>query len=281
MAEAPRCSMNRTRRTAAFDDVGRTPTPRAWPGSARGWRSATACARARRCRIRVWARCEPSKTQAPGVARRRRRPGRAAEAVLPARAGVRPRPGRPAPTARDAGAAGPADRADHRRHARVGATGARDVRRELGVSVELRADARRLRRLLPSRERRIAINTAVAVNQQAAALVHELAHALVRLDHHTTTPSSTTPPRSSSPNRSRNRLRVPGPGHRRQLDPLRMKVKLAWLLRESACDAFSLALRRARRRVARVNVRGGRRPVRSFRVLCLKLVLGASRRDRR
>src|SRR5829696_5980932 len=33
------------------------------------------------------------------------------------------------------------------------------------------------------RERRIALNPAVAVNQQAAALVHELAHALVRLDH--------------------------------------------------------------------------------------------------
>jgi len=31
--------------------------------------------------------------------------------------------------------------------------------------------------------RRITISTAVAVNQQAAALVHELAHALVRLDH--------------------------------------------------------------------------------------------------
>ena len=50
--------------------------------------------------------------------------------------------------------------------------------------VELRADARRLRRLLRPAERRIAINPAVAVNQQAAALVHELAHALVRLDHH-------------------------------------------------------------------------------------------------
>ena len=32
-------------------------------------------------------------------------------------------------------------------------------------------------------QRRIAINTAVAINQQAAALAHELAHALVRLDH--------------------------------------------------------------------------------------------------
>ena len=34
------------------------------------------------------------------------------------------------------------------------------------------------------RERQIAINTGVSVNQQAAAFVHELAHALVHLDHH-------------------------------------------------------------------------------------------------
>jgi antirestriction protein ArdC len=33
-------------------------------------------------------------------------------------------------------------------------------------------------------ERRIAINAAVSVNQQTAALAHELAHALVRRDHH-------------------------------------------------------------------------------------------------
>jgi antirestriction protein ArdC len=33
-------------------------------------------------------------------------------------------------------------------------------------------------------ERRIALNPAIAINQQAAALAHELAHALVRLDHH-------------------------------------------------------------------------------------------------
>jgi hypothetical protein len=33
-------------------------------------------------------------------------------------------------------------------------------------------------------ERRIALNQAITVNQQAAALAHELAHAIVRLDHH-------------------------------------------------------------------------------------------------
>lgn len=33
-------------------------------------------------------------------------------------------------------------------------------------------------------KRRIALNPAIAVNQQAAALAHELAHGLVRLDHH-------------------------------------------------------------------------------------------------
>src|SRR5262249_44267803 len=37
--------------------------------------------------------------------------------------------------------------------------------------------------------RRITINPAIAVNQQAAALIHELAHALVRHDHQPTDPA--------------------------------------------------------------------------------------------
>ena len=39
-------------------------------------------------RIRVWARCEPVQEAPAGLAGRRRGPGRAAEAVLPARARV-------------------------------------------------------------------------------------------------------------------------------------------------------------------------------------------------
>src|SRR3954447_21167302 len=41
------------------------------------------------------------------------------------------------------------------------------------------------------RERRIAINPARSINQQAAALVHELAHALVRLDRQAEDPALT------------------------------------------------------------------------------------------
>ena len=55
--------------------------------------------------------------------------------------------------------------------------------RRLGVTVEREPMRTGSDGFYDHRERRIAINPAIAVNQQAAALAHELAHALVRLDH--------------------------------------------------------------------------------------------------
>jgi hypothetical protein len=54
---------------------------------------------------------------------------------------------------------------------------------DLGVTVVLEPLDNGCDGVYTPRTRRIAINNRVAVNQQVAALVHELAHALVRLDH--------------------------------------------------------------------------------------------------
>jgi hypothetical protein len=61
-------------------------------------------------------------------------------------------------------------------------TGARAARRRARRHGGIRAPGGRPRRLLPPDRAADPISTAVAINQQAAALAHELAHVLVRLE---------------------------------------------------------------------------------------------------
>jgi hypothetical protein len=61
----------------------------------------------------------------------------------------------------------------------------------LGVTVELEPMRDGCDGYYDPRTKRIALNPAISVNQQAAALVHELAHALVGLDHHDDYPALT------------------------------------------------------------------------------------------
>src|SRR4051812_615653 len=61
----------------------------------------------------------------------------------------------------------------------------------LGVTVEHESMRDDCDGYFDSRARRIAINPTRSINQQATALVHELAHALVRLDRHADDPALT------------------------------------------------------------------------------------------
>src|SRR4051794_35298986 len=62
---------------------------------------------------------------------------------------------------------------------------------ELAVRVEVEAMHKGCGGYYQPRSRRIALSAAVSVNQRAAALVHELAHALVELDRHPEDPELT------------------------------------------------------------------------------------------
>ena len=166
-------------------------------------------------------------------------------------AGLRPRPGRPAPAARRR------RRRWIRRSRRSPAT--RSPGRSpsssafadgLGVTVEHGADARRLRRLLPTRASGGSRSTPrIAVNQQAAALVHELAHALVRLDHHDGRPGAGLRHRGARGRVGRvHRLRVPRPRHRRQLGPVPRRLERA-RPREDAFERIAGLVDRLARRL--------------------------------
>jgi antirestriction protein ArdC len=136
-----------------------------------------------RCRIRVWARCEPSKKrleawrEAGADPAQRPRPFYRLEAVFD-RVQVDPLPLPVAPAPLDPPIAPIAGDTLAWALPELEA-----FARGLGVSVEREPMRAGCDGSYDHGARRIAINPAIAVNQQAAALAHELAHALVRLDH--------------------------------------------------------------------------------------------------
>jgi antirestriction protein ArdC len=156
----------------------------------RAWLALGYCVRrGESCRIRVWARCEPSRKKleawrdAGAIASEKPKPVYRLEAVFDcAQVDPLPAPAVPAPL-------------DPPIAPITGDTLAwtlpvlETFAAGLGVSVGWEALRDGCDGLYDPRERRIAITTRVAVNQQAAALVHELAHALVRLDHHPDDPA--------------------------------------------------------------------------------------------
>jgi len=156
----------------------------------RAWLALGYCVRkGETSRIRVWARCEPSKKQlqawrdAGAIASERPRAFYRLEPVFD-RAQVDPLPAPAVPAPLDPPIA-----------PITGDTLAWAVpeleafAHTLGVTVEREALRDGCDGYYHPAERRIAINPAVSVNQQAAALAHELAHALVRLDHHEDDPA--------------------------------------------------------------------------------------------
>ncbi|MBE2320388.1 hypothetical protein DVA67_030775 [Solirubrobacter sp. CPCC 204708] len=150
----------------------------------RAWLALGYCVRkGEHARIRVWARCEPSKKRlqawrdAGATATEKPRAFYRLEPVFD-RAQVQPLPAPAMPAPLDPPIA-PIE----------GDTLAWAIPEletfaaGIGVTVEREAMREGCDGYFHPAERRIAINPAVSVNQQAAALAHELAHALVRLDH--------------------------------------------------------------------------------------------------
>jgi antirestriction protein ArdC len=150
----------------------------------RAWLSLGYCVRkGETCRIRVWARCEPSRRRlqawrdAGADPTAKPKPFYRLEAVFD-RAQVEPlaAPARPAPL--DAPIA-----PIHGDTLGWALPELEAFAGGLGVTVSWEALRDGCDGVYRPKERRITVATAVSVNQQAAALVHELAHALVDLDH--------------------------------------------------------------------------------------------------
>ena len=117
----------------------------------------------------------------PGVARRRRRPRRAAPRDLQARQRLRPGPGARAAAPGDPGAAGGADRRDPRRQPRRAAAAPRPLSAELGYTFTI-GDAGAGRRPCDTKAKAIVVAERLDPNGRVVAGIHELAHALVAED---------------------------------------------------------------------------------------------------
>ncbi len=150
----------------------------------RAWLALGFCVRrGERSRIQVWARCEPSKKKlqawrdAGAIPADKPRAFYRLERVFD-RAQVDPLPAPATPAALDPPIA--PITGDTLAWAIPGLTA---FAHQIGVTVTHEALQDGCDGSYHPATRRITISTAVAVNQQAAALVHELAHALVRLDH--------------------------------------------------------------------------------------------------
>ncbi|RKQ92977.1 antirestriction protein ArdC [Solirubrobacter pauli] len=150
----------------------------------RAWLALGYCVRkGESSRIRIWARCEPSKKKlqawrdAGAIASERPRPFYRLEAVFD-RAQVEPLPPPATPC--------PLDPPIAPITGETLAWAMPELERfaaEIDVSVERIPMAPGVDGLYGPNERHTAINSAMAINQQVAALVHELGHALVRIDH--------------------------------------------------------------------------------------------------
>jgi len=149
----------------------------------RAWLALGYCVRkGEHCRIRIWARCEPSRKKlqawrdAGANPAERPKPFYRLEAVFDrAQVDPLPPPATPAPLDPPIAAIDGDTLAWAIRELEAIATG-------LGVTVTFTTLPDGCDGAYAPRERRIAINRHNSVNQQVAALVHELAHALVRLN---------------------------------------------------------------------------------------------------